>query len=638
MLLPLAVLPIALPTGWIPPATSNPTGWTLAVLVVMVGAPYFALSTASPTLQYWFAHARNVGSTEPYMLYAAGNAGSVLALLSYPLLIEPGLGLQDQAKHWAAGYVVFLVLLGLSSVFTKNAPAIQSTEHKQASSGRQKLRWVAYAAIPSVLLLGVTRHIGDEIASFPLLWIIPLTLYLITFIVAFGNFSSRTLPLAGRIARLLVIPVVLTLFRVNVPLGIEVVVHLSLFTALALVLHQRLYDSRPAKENLTEFYVFLSLGGALGGMFVVLLAPVIFDAIYEYPLAIAVALLALPRDKEAPGMIARIRSSRIATWVVLGVCLAIAAVAGKMVANSDFIHSTADSVRLLAGVAGVIAYMLLGRPRHYALVIAALLMAGVVVRPVGTVLQDRSFFGVLRVQQIGNDTTLVHGTTIHGSQRSDIADIAQGYYHAAGPAGATIAALHEQGDALSMGLVGLGVGALAAAGEKGDELVFYEIDPEVANAAANPELFTYLSDSKAKVSTVIGDGRLSLHRLNARHDVLVIDAFSGDAIPVHLITREAFKMYGEVTQGGPILLHVSNRHLNLPPVVGATAKAAGLNAWLWEYDPDLDALATGATSSRWTLLTHPDSPPPIDGWEALPGDGKAWTDDYSNILSALNSE
>ncbi len=635
MLVPLAFLPIAMPESWSPPVTSDPTGWTLAVLAVMVGVPYFALATASPTLQHWYANARIDKVREPYRLYAAGNAGSVVALLGYPLLVEPSLGLRDQAFYWTVAYAVFLALLALCSAFTRNVGAMRASPDSTPADWRQRARWIGYAAIPSVLLLGVTRHIGDEIASFPLLWILPLTLYLGTFIVTFGGYGSRAAAYAGRVARLLVIPAVLTLFRVPVPLLAVVLVHLALFTSLALVLHQRLYESRPRAGRLTEFYVYLSLGGALGGMFVVLLAPLVFHAIYEYPLAIAVAMLALARDSEAPAIVARLRASRLFNRLVLAGCLVLAAVVAWQVASSDLIDSTAVPGRVLAGLTGLLAYVLIDRPRHFALVISALLLAGVVVRPQGTVLQERSFFGVLRVQQVGNRATLVHGSTVHGSQRSDIPAVAQGYYHPHGPAGATLAALQHDGEPLSMGLIGLGVGALAAAARPGDDLVFYEIDPAVAHAALDSGYFSYLADSPARTRIVIGDGRLSLERAAPRHDVLVVDAFSGDSIPVHLLTREAFGLYREVTGGGPVLLHISNRHLDLAAVVGATAQAAGMRAWLWVYQPHPLSQATGAAASRWALLTAPDGPSPGGGWMPLQGDGRAWTDDYSNILAAI---
>ncbi|NNL95253.1 MAG: fused MFS/spermidine synthase, partial [Xanthomonadales bacterium] len=580
MLLPLVALPIALPTEWAPPDSGDPTIWTIGVLAVMVGAPYFALATASPTLQHWFAHART-DNTDPYALYAAGNAGSVIALLSYPLLLEPMVGLRQQAAGWALAYGVFLLLLAFCSALTRNAPPARGEAAKTGIRWPQRWKWMAFAAIPSVLLLGSTRHIGDEIASFPLLWIVPLALYLATFIITFGNFGARIAPVAARVARLLVIPAALSLFRMPVPLPLVVIVHLALFTSLALVLHQRLYEARPQAASLTEFYVYLSLGGALGGMFVVLVAPFLFDAIYEYPLAIAIALLALPADTQSRGLLARLRAWPVAIYATIGVCLVLAALAGWQVAISDFIESNAQLARLLAGVAGLLAFIMLERPRHYALVISLLLLAGVVVRPEGTVLQDRSFFGVLRIQQIDSESTMFHGTTIHGSQREEIPRIAQGYYHPDGPAGSAIIELQADGSPLSIGIVGLGVGAMAAAGRPVDDIVFYEIDPAVLEAARERRFFTYLADARASVKTVIGDGRLSLQRSSAQHDVLFIDAFSSDAIPVHLLTREAFELYRGVTGGGPVLMHISNRHLNLAPVVGATARAAGLNAWLW---------------------------------------------------------
>ena len=265
MFAPLAVLPIALPAGWVPPTDSDPTAWALLALLVMVGAPYFALSTVSPTLQYWFAFSGRHASRSAYALYAAGNAGSVLALLSYPFLVEPHLGIRSQAFWWMVGYIALLALILPCSLLASHGERDMSHVRAKSASWRQRFRWVGYAAIPSMLLLGVTRHIADEIASFPLLWILPLTLYLVTFIVTFGGKGEKVLPLMGRLARLLIIPALLSMFRVPVPFALVVVVHLVLFSALATILHQKLYASRPDNEGLTEFYVFLSIGGALGG-------------------------------------------------------------------------------------------------------------------------------------------------------------------------------------------------------------------------------------------------------------------------------------------------------------------------------------------------------------------------------------
>ena len=634
MLLPLAALPIAMPGGWTPPPSANPIAWTLAALAVMVGAPYFALATVSPTLQYWFTRARG-RRREPWMLYAAGNAGSVLALLAYPLLIEPMLGLRQQAWGWAACYVAFLGLMAVCAGLTRDAPPNRAPAGAASVPQRQRWLWIAYAAIPSVLLLGVTRHIGDEIASIPLLWVVPLALYLGTFIVSFSGAGTRVFPVAARVARLMVIPVALSLFRVPVPLPLLVAVHLLLFTALALVLHQRLYDTRPDAQRLTQFYVCLSLGGALGGMFVVLVAPLIFNAIYEYPLAIALALLALPRDTRVPAWLAALRSKRAVVAIVLALCLGLAATAGWQVTRADFIESNAPGARLLAAGAGLLAFIIFDRARHFALVIAAILLAGVVVRPEGTVLQERSFFGVLRVQQSGGESTLFHGTTIHGSQRSAIHSIAQGYYHPDGPVGSALTQWQQDHPTLSIGVVGLGVGALAASARDSDRVVFYEIDPSVADMAWDPRYFSYLEDSPGNIEIDIGDGRLRLERLAPRHDLLVIDAFSGDAIPVHLLTREAFQLYAGITQDGPVLLHISSRHLDLAPSIGATAAAAGLGAWRWEYDPELEALATGARSSIWVVLSRSAEAPLRGYWERLPAIGTPWSDDYSNLLGAI---
>ena len=638
MLWPLMVLPVAFPAGWNPPATSDPTLWTLSALAVMVGGPFFALATVSPTLQVWFASTAGATRAEPYALYAAGNAGSVLALLGYPLVVEPFFGLRAQAWGWAGGYLVFVITLVVCALLARQPVEAREAAPAPRAGWARRWRWMFYAAVPSTLLLGVTRHIADEIASFPLLWVVPLTLYLLTFIVTFSGRGARILPVAGRVARLLIIPALLSMFRIPVPLILVVVVHLALFSALALVLHQKLYESRPDRRDLTEFYVFLSLGGALGGVFVALIAPLVFDAVYEYPLAIALALLALPGDTGAPFLIARLRGMAAARGVTMMVVLSLAVVVGWMVSGSDLIDSTAVDARILTGVAGVIAYLMLDRPRQFALAISALLLAGVVVRPVGTVLQDRSFFGVLRVQEIGVRATMVHGSTLHGSQDRRIPGTPQGYFHPAGPAGATLTHLAALQPTLSVGIVGLGVGALAATLEAGDTLTFYEIDPMVARVASDPARFTYLAESKAEVSTLIGDGRLSLISTQARHDLLVIDAFSGDAIPVHLLTQEAMQLYGAVVGAGQVLIHISNRHLDLAHVVAATARSAGMDAWIWEYHPKAEEQVTGAVPSRWMLLMRPGDRPPPGNWWPIQSTAKPWTDDYSNIVGIISSQ
>jgi hypothetical protein len=638
LLVPLAVLPIALPVGWVPPAESDPTAWALWVLLVMVGAPYFALATVSPTLQTWFATLNPRAPGEAYRLYAAGNIGSVLALLSYPFLVEPALGIRAQAVVWTVGYGLLLVLLLFCAFRVPVSSPAGSARRISTARGSERFRWIVYAAIPVMMMLGVTRHVADEIASFPLLWIVPLALYLLTFIVAFGGRGASLEPLMGRLARLLIIPALLSMFRVPVPLWLVIVVHLALFFALAMILHQKLYASRPRTEELTDFYVYLSVGGALGGVFVVIVAPMVFNAIYEYPLAIALGLLLLPRDPVSPGLIARLRDNATLRNAALLMVLLMAAGAAWEVSRSDLIDSTAVGARVLAGLAGLVAYLMLDRPRQFALAMTALLVVGTVVRPAGTVLQDRSFFGVLRVQETGAKITMVHGTTVHGSQDRARPGLPQGYYHTDGPAGSTIAHLAALNASYSVGIVGLGVGALAAVLDEGDELTFYEIDPNVVRVANDPILFTYLADSASAIATVIGDGRLSLEQVEEGHDLLVVDAFSGDAIPVHLLTREAFELYARVTKGGPVLVHISNRHLDLSFVVAATAKAAGLESWIWEYGPSAQARETGATASRWMLLGLPGMALPPGNWWPLDSTVPAWTDDYSDIVSTISEQ
>ncbi len=580
---PLLVLPISLPDDWRLPADGSAALWVLLALAMMVGLPFLALATSSPTLQYWFSATGHRQAHDPYFLYAAGNVGAVAALLAYPFLIEPWLSLRNQAWLWAAGYVVFLLCSAGCAIAVLRAPPADTLTveaSREPLAIGSKLRWLAWAFVPAALMLGVTRHIATDIASFPLLWIVPLLLYLATFVIAFGRDSTRRDTMvrvavwvgAAGLAALVVAPESWFL-----PI---VVVHLAWFFVVALLAHSKLASDRPEPSRLTEFYMVISVGGALGGVFGALIAPVLFDTTLEYPIAIGLALvIAIPTTQSHVST---------ASWLIVAGVLAV-----------------------------VIAIPTIPSPWE--------------------VFQDRSFFGVYTVKEEDGVRTIVSGTTEHGTQLLDDPLRPTSYYHDAGPIGQV---LSEIASPARVGVVGLGAGALAAYGGPGDHYTFYEIDPLVVDIATS-DLFTFVADSRADVDIEVVDGRIGLAEETDRFDVLVIDAFSSDAIPVHLMTREAVALYlSRLAPGGLLMMHVSNRYFDLTPVVGRAAYELGALAAAQRFSPTTAEQLEHALAATWIGVTpSPTRFSEVFGdarWEPLPASGPDWTDDYSNILSVLD--
>lgn len=621
LVLPLAFLPLTVPGDWSLDAGRDPIVATLGVLAIMVGVPFLALATSSPTLQRWFAATDHPNADNPYFLYAAGNVGSLTALIAYPFVIERHLGLDAQAGLFTGGYVAFLVCTVVAAVLVpahRGTVAARVVARCAPIAGPRRARWVAWSFVPSALLLGATRFISTDIASFPLLWILPLVLYLATFIVAFGvKDPERVTSIAGRAVVIGAIPLALT-FLGRVPIGLALGLHLGWLFAAALLAHGRLAADRPPASRLTEFYAWVSLGGVLGGSFVALVAPVVFTRLWEYPLAILGALLLVPA----------VAGSRH-HLPVLGLT-------AVMVGVGAWLHHGAE-VQLATLVMAAAGLIVLRRPPMvFAFTMAAVMAVGVGVTGADVVAEDRSFFGTYAVLETdGGGRVLQMGTTIHGSQHPDRAGRPTTYYHPDGPLGPVFDAPRQPMDAA---LIGLGAGEIAAYGMVGDRFTFYEIDQVVVDIASDPTYFTYLRDTPAAVEVVVGDGRIELERSDALHDVVVVDAFSSDAIPVHLLTREAIATYlDHLEPDGLLLLHVSNRHFDLAPVVQRIGSTMGLTVRTIDYVPDADAFDTGAAPSIWVAVAR--SATTIDAiderWAPVAGDGPLWTDDYSNVLAVL---
>ena len=652
----LALVALALrarpdPGGWFP-AAEQPIAWLLLQLALVVGLPFVVLSATAPVVQHWFARATD--GRDPYFLYAVSNLGSLAALLSYPLLIEPHVTLEAQHRWWTAGYVAFVGVLaacGLRSPDVGTAARSSARGGAERVGARRRLRWVALAFVPSGYLLGVTAFLTADVAAVPLLWVVPLALYLLSFVLVFARtplvrhrHAARLLP------GLVLLAVLVTMSGMTLPLWLLVPLHLAAFFAAAVTCHGELAHDRPPPAALTGYYLAMALGGALGGALIALVAPVVFDRVAEYPLIMVLACLLRPADPR--GARAREADPDRARRLDIVLPLALGGLtAGLVLATSWLGLGDRARVAWMFGVPAIVCYTFVARPIRFALGLAALLLAGLLYPgPQGRpVLQERTFFGVLRVtlDPAGRFHQLVHGNTIHGRQRraGDLRDQPLSYYHPTGPAGDVFARLREAGARGAVGVVGLGTGSLCAYAGEGEEWVFYEIDPAVVRLARDPAYFTFWRDCRAaRRSVVTGDARLRLaEAADGRFAVLVLDAFSSSAIPLHLLTREALDLYRRKTAaGGWIVFHISSQHLDLEPVVARLARDAG---WVAYARDDRRLSATereaGKDPSRWAVLARRRSD--LGGladdlrWRALAGRGDApvWTDDFSNLWDVI---
>lgn len=589
--LSLLWLPIAADASWKPAGEDAPAPRILLFLLATIGLPFTLLAANGPLAQAWFARAKP--GISPYRLFALSNLASLLALLGYPVLLEPWLATAGQVWVWSALYVVFAIVLAIVAFMDSRLPASEAVHASAASdapapTALDYLLWTALAALGSVMLLAVTNHLTQDVASFPLLWVLPLALYLVTFILCFEREHAYRLPLY---AILFIAVVFCFAIARGVPglkdnLPAQLVVSAALVFVGCMICHGELAQMRPAPRHLTGFYLTVAAGGALGGLLVGVGAPLLLPNYFELDVALA-ALVGL--------ILLRIRagkaSSPIWTAIALGGPL--------LLVGAQFLKERSEAV-----------------------------------------ISSRNFYGVLRLLEVGDDAErerqIVHGTIIHGRQflSAERRREAAGYYRREGGGGRAIESLLDRGP-LRVGVVGLGAGALAAYGRPGDTMRFYEINPAVIAMAKRD--FTYLGDSRAGIETVLGDARLVLeHETPQRFDVLAIDAFSGDAIPVHLLTLEALDVYlRHLAPDGILAFHVSNKFLVLPPVVGALARARNLHArYIGDRDP-----ATGAAVSEWVLLSRNPtalSHPRIAAAASdAPARGPAWTDDFATPLRAL---
>jgi hypothetical protein len=564
-----------------PPAGVNPSLGVLAVLALWVGAPYFLLSTTGPLIQSWFA--REFPGVTPYRLYAVSNAGSLLGLLAYPVAVEPLLGVTLQLALFAAGFGVFAVLAGLLARRThRRAPGpglaalAGALESPPPPPAKVRAAWLVYPALSSALLLAITTHLTQNIAPVPFLWVLPLALYLLSFIICFDRpaWYRRAVFHPLTMAALAVMAWAMLMLDPASTISLSIPLFSGGLFVLCMYCHGELAALKPAPAFLTGYYLRISLGGAAGALAIAVGAPLALKYYFELAVVlVACAMLALMVNYRR--------------------------------------HWLADAAWAAVAVGTVVSALLQVQAFRE-----------------GNLSASRNFYGALRIVERGGAVSMIHGTVNHGLQWRDPARRREptAYFGRTSGIGRLLASRR----ASRVGIIGLGAGTLAVYARPGDRYRFYELNPQVAEQAK--AAFTFLSDAGGAVDVVIGDGRLSLEReAPNRFDVLVVDAFSGDSIPVHLLTEEAGRLYRRhLAPGGVLALHISNSSLDLAPVAAALAGSLGATAHI-VADPG-DA-ARRVYASLWALI-------PLSG-ETLPGEPlpadprRLWTDEYSNLLSAL---
>jgi hypothetical protein len=652
-------MPIAVAAGWGRPPAEGEAFWLLGLFTMSVGLPFFAIAGNGPLLQAWFSRTGHPQASDPYFLYGASNIGSFAALLAYPFLVEPFLPLKGQSQMWTQGFVLLagaIAICGLIAIratgATATAVAASQAQPEAAPTWIRRLTWIGLALVPSGLLVGVTAHISTDVAAVPLLWVVPLALYLLTFILAFRDGEDFQKPIYARIqiwgtaALLLNMLVGPTMFTVSLAL------HLGMFFLNALLCHAALYRLRPSAGHLTEFYLFVSLGGVIGGILTSLIAPNVFSSVIEYPWLVVAALFCGP---------AFLAGADKAWWLRAGKLALAAFVFMLLAAALSLRASVIESTALWIMVALVVMMMLFWRDR------AATAALGVVAALYATNIQNfglkretfRSFFGVHKIA-LSNDgrfRTLSHGTTIHGAIRvlENDGQPATGrpepttYYTFQGAIGDAIESTRQArgGKLARVSAIGLGTGSLACHVQPGEGWTFFEIDPVVLELARDQSRFRFLSECAPDAPVVLGDARLTIGDQAGGQSLIVVDAFSSDAIPLHLLTREALGLYlSKLDERGVLVMHISNRHLDLARILARTAAEHGLIAYRRSDDSsepfDLrykapaivmafarapEHLGAMATSSEWRRSQ----------WKRIESDPalKPWTDDYSNLLLPL---
>ncbi|MFW0777255.1 MAG: fused MFS/spermidine synthase [Rickettsiales bacterium] len=674
LIISLAWLPISLQTDLGFSSSEHPIGWVLLSLFLSIGIPFFILASNAPLIQFWLANTTHPHAQNPYFLYSASNVGSLLALIAYPFVIEPALTLPNQTLSWSGLFVVFVLLVVVCAFAMRKHyhPLVSSNkgngaQDASAPSTKMRLYWVALAFFPSSLMLGLTTYITTDIASMPLFWVVPLALYLITFIIAFSRFEWIT-DYALKAQNILVPMVAFTMvFSMHFVYG-NLILHTITFFVITMVCHGLLARNKPNAKHLTEFYVWMSFGGMLGGVFNALIAPEIFKTPIEYTIIFVACLLARP----ILGNYSNPKRERALDFIIPAGFTALLVLAYFLINQffigySDFLKNPDHKQSLMAEPLVmsnsyffiiVLLYVFImvavdhtyKRPLRLMLIVTSLFLASHISKTIvgndksdDVLLIKRNFFGIAKVTKSNDSIYLMHGTTTHGLQSLDPKHKGwlSSYYVVLDPIMKHVdSSLHHHPYAV----IGLGTGTSACVGHKEQVVDFYEIDPDMVAIAQDPKLFTYLQDCPTTHNIILGDGRMEIAKAqDKKYGMIAVDAFSSDSIPVHLLTREAIAIYGKkIADNGIIALHISNRHLNLLPITAALAEDAGYNA-----------IVTGDSGTRneleysaiWVVLTKDSTyieraQTKNKSWRPINSDKqiqkvRVWTDNYTNIMDIL---
>jgi SAM-dependent methyltransferase len=639
-----------------PPADGSPIFWVPWLLVASIGPLFFVVAAQAPLMQRWYALSGNEG--EPYALYAASNIGSFAGLIAYPLLVEPFTKLNSQKWIWSGVYLALMALVAICARQLWQTPsqanAVEAPIGEATTIGwKRRLYWIALAAVPSGLMLSTTSHLTTDLMAMPLLWVIPLGIYLLSFSVAFAdhrtfaNIFTRMAPVVLVIAGSFVF-IVWGKAAIN-----GMVASLSLLFVVAVSLHAEMYRTRPAATELTSFYLMMSVGGVIGGLFCAILAPLVFNWTWEHPILILAAALLMPKV----GLIPLKHDNRIVAGMmaILGI-IAVSCAAYGIWSEPEGVTVTKV---ILAAAIMAIGVVTAGFRVPFLLTVTGLLAINGGWDNLKTSTDGsrmRSYFGTYTVTDSGNSRWLMHGTTLHGMQLRDAPTRPISYYPVTSGVGIAFAKAPELfGPAASIGVVGLGTGTLACYRKPGQYWQFFEIDPLVIEIARERKIFSFIERCAPNVPITLGDARLTLAKVpQGKFDILALDAFSSDSIPLHLLTKEAFATYRRALKpDGLLLVHISNRYIDLNPVVAAEAKANGWFAAVRHDSPTEAQMNKGDRASHWIALS-PDAAKLAqltgkldtiknryhdkDQWLALdpPGKTSPWTDDYASVLPHLS--
>jgi hypothetical protein len=661
MLIALAFLPLHIGNVSGHPSES-PVLWLLGHLLIAIGVPFAVISSTAPLLQNWLAKTPSASGRDPYFLYAASNFGSLLALIAYPVIFEPRYGVSGQSRLWLYGYGVLLAMVGFTAVLIwKESRYVKPEEGAVddialAPTWRTRGFWLVASFVPSALMLAVTNHISLNIGSVPFLWVIPLAVYLLTFIIAFARRIRLSTAIISSVCTLVLL-VLFPVAAVTIPVHASEIwklmsAHVAILFFGALLCHSSLADSRPSTRYLTEFYFVVALGGVLGGIFTAIVAPAVFQTVFEYPLL--VAMLAFFRKARSQDQ--RFTWKDAFTVALFGLAVAVAwygLVRWAQIDVTDFGVSWEDlksnaNISVAVTEVALILIALLFRKRivAFGLVFSILMISYAVLLPLEfegatRLFVARDFFGVKKVLFDRNENArkLLHGDTMHGLESLDVTLAGQplSYYYKTGPIGDVMQLVSER-PPQHVGVVGLGTGTMAAYGGPSRHITFFDVDPQVVHIAS--DFFTFVRRCGVNCDIVIGDGRLSIQaQPDHEFDVILLDAFNSDSIPSHLVSREAVRMYmTKLKPHGILLFHVSNRYLDVERLTVGVSIDEGLSAFVRHDD---DEEPTGKAASDVVIAVRDpgdvDSIPNKEDWESgkKPTDIKSWTDDYSNMMNVI---